>query len=389
MQIRPKSCIISGRSDASGIYQSSGIKTFCYRIPFNIYTDAHSIQFVFSNRRLFRTVGECNGPNPVSIRALLETADGQLWPLEFGGSAEALMQPGGDAASDPLPITVKRGQVIFLRARPAVEHEGQRWLLAGAPLPGTPEGGGGAPAEHLEGPVGKFIMANLVPFVPAMVLGVPTERRPRSAVILGDSTAYGSGDRAGADGSYGFLARIAHGAAIPHTRFAAPALALGHILGEGPKDVMQGTRHHRWLFDTAGIDIALISFGNNDVHRSTYTLERNQAIMLRYLDFLAGCGLKVIACTITPRSTGDWSNLMGQQACSSEINQRRRAFNNWLLRRPHPVLLDVWDAASLAGDTADPDRWTSRDGPWTLDGTHMNSNGHFQMANALLKCISN
>lgn len=115
MATRGDAALVTGRADASGTYLSSGIAAHSYRVPFSVHADAHSIRIVFANRRLVRTVGECDGADAVTVRAVLEDPRGGLWPVLFGGRDEGRMEPGGELAADALPVLLRRCAMVAAR----------------------------------------------------------------------------------------------------------------------------------------------------------------------------------------------------------------------------------------------------------------------------------
>ena len=378
--------LISNRADATNTYPSSGSATmFTFRVPFRAMVAASSLRLVYTNKQFVNTTGEGNPADTVTVKASIELSDGTLWPVFFGGVREKALAPGESVTSDAVPVALAKNDLFFVRSRPLVDTLGKKWGTAGAPLKGGYLGGAARSGQDLtdSGADTAFPTANTVPFGPAAILGIQEAPAPVTGIVVGSSTAYGSGDVNDNDGDYGFVSRTLAANGIPHFRLSAPGLAVSHILGATAADVPGKTAYHRALIELTRPTHAFISLGNNDVHKSTFTLADNKAALLRYFDFFAGQGLKLIASTVTPRTTGTWTTLVGQTKSAAVVNTKRHAFNDWLRTAPHSALVDVWDVAAIAQEPTDPDLWRVDGGAWTNDGTHMSAIGHSSVARAL------
>ncbi len=372
--------LVSNRCDVANTALSSGSAiSGTYRNGYRALVDASAIRLYFANRRLMVTTGEVAPPFPYTIKATFETPGGALLPVLFGGVREVSIAIGADLLSDPLPVSLEAGDTFFVRSRPLMPVLTDTWLITGGANLGTLEGGGGTSGDTVDNASSSFVGAGgfftAVPFGPSAIIGVNNSAPQYSAIIMGDSIGYGSGDVMTPSGDYGFLARICSALRVPHMKEASPSLAFAHFLGTTDADLVLKTVYTRSYLDRFRPSHVVICMGNNNVHAAD-TLEVCQAGFLRWAEWFASMGLKIVCTTISPRTTGTWTTLNGQTESAAGLNTKRRAFNSWLRRKPHSAITTVIDLAAAVEDPVSFNKWRVDGGAHTGDGTHPNLLGH-------------
>jgi lysophospholipase L1-like esterase len=372
----------ANRADvAQPTLSSGGSLQGTYRAPCVAAFDVTAVQITWTNRQFSSTSGEIANPDAYTLKASLELSDGTLYPIYFSGAREALVASGADITSDVIPVKLRAGDTFYIRSRPLAGTLGHKWPTAGGSLGGstTPAAGGYAGSDQVDTAGFAWAATGTVAFGPSAIKGIPSDVQAPSAIVLGDSTAYGSGDGVNVTGDYGFIARLLTGAGIPYLKMATPGMAWDDHAGTSIADMLTKTHYLRSYLSAHKPDFAVVSLGNNDLHAAT-DLAACKVLCLRYLDLLEALGLPVVYCTVTPRTTTSnaWATLAGQTVNAN--NGKRRAFNDWLRSRPHSTIIDIWDVASLAEAVYDRAKFSVEGGAWTNDGTHLNTNGHSQVS---------
>jgi hypothetical protein len=379
--------LVANRADgAQPSLSSGGSDDISYRNAYTCLAATTSVRLLYSNRQLLATDGETTPADAYTIKATFETPAGRLLPVLFSGVREVEIAAGAELLSDPIPVALAAGDKFFVRSRPLSAILGETWPIAGGANLGTLAGGGHVSGDQVDGASALFV-GTAVSAGPAQILGVTTGVPVASAVIMGDSIGYGSGDVTSEGGDYGFLARILTSLDVPHFKMASPSMAFAHWLGSTDADLMEKTIFSRAWFDRARPSHAVICMGNNNVHAAD-TLETCQAGFTRWCDFYAAMGMSVVCTTISPRTTGSWATRAGQTKSSAALNTKRHAFNEWLRTKPHTSVVGVWELAGAVCDQTDPDLWRVDGGAHTNDGTHPNSTGHARATAAILEAVS-
>lgn len=374
----PQLVQIANRAEAAQPQLSSGGSTqISYRKPFRCLASCSAVRLLYTNRQMVLTNGEVTPAHGYTLKATFETPEGDLLPVTFNGNGtrEPAVAAGAEILSDPIPVRLLAGQTFFIRSRPLSAVLGDFWPIGGPALLGTLVGGGHQAGDTVDSPSSGFTLAS-VPFGPAAVLGLVSGLPQSRAMIWGDSIAYGSGDVQSAEGDSGFLARAMTQIGVPHIKFASPGLAFQDWIGTVTTERTTKTSYARSLIERVRPTHAVMSMGNNDIHNAGTPLADCQSRFLRWCSWMEAMGMWVIATTITPRTTGSWNTLAGQTKSTVAVNDKRRAFNAWILGRPHPAIVDVYDIASVVQEPSDPDLWRVNGGAWTNDGTHPSPLGH-------------
>lgn len=375
---------VTNRCDATGTSLNSG-SIISYRSGFRVLATCTNIQIEFANRRFLLSTGETAPTAEIIEKAALELADGTIIPVYFNGVREPTLVVGQRVRSDVIPVTLTAGDLIFVRCRPQPVIASSPMPIVGGANLGTLTGGGNAAGDQVDGASALFT-GTAVAHTPTAIIGVPTQPLAFSGIIMGDSIAYGSGDVMMGDGDYGFLGRVLSGLGVPHFKNAAPGLAMPDFLGTTGADLSTRTTWTREYLTELRSSYAFICMGNNDVHNVGIDLAALQSRFTRWMDWFRGMGLQVVCTTISPRTTTSnaWATLAGQTKSTLAVNVKRRAFNDWLLTKPHPAIVEVWDLASYVSEPTDPDLWRVDGGANTNDGTHPNLLGHTRTATGIL-----
>jgi hypothetical protein len=83
------------------------------------------------------STGDVSPANAITVKAVLETVAAgasTFYPATFSGLPTVTLQPGQTVRTDPIPVGLTQGQVIFTRTLVTVASSGQVWpvrLMAG------------------------------------------------------------------------------------------------------------------------------------------------------------------------------------------------------------------------------------------------------------------
>lgn len=261
---------------------------------------------------------------------------GAIMAVRFGGLSSVVVAPGGFAVSDPVPLTVLAGQIMYIHTYVSVAAAGQVWPLDLYTWSSNWEGvTQGAPAADLSLTFG--IAQNTQPcYSPVAILGTPLSGHPACWALVGDSITYGSGDSVN---SLGYAARACNTASIGYMQLGEPGeqAANASSIGAYEKRAIMG----------AGCTHALENYGRNDWGNSA-TLAQVQASRLAIATYFSARGVKVYAATNIPgtTSTDGWRTTANQTVTGGEAV--RVALNNWI-RGGAPISAGVAVAVGTSG----------------------------------------
>lgn len=352
----------------------------------------------------------------ITFRAAVEYPAGTFYPAySVDGNRDIKVTPGGGVGRLYVPgfevpanqdwwIRLRQrgtvGGVLLYTVRPNVSSE---WAVG----PSTPAAadltvsntGAPSPGTGLPGYSGG----------PSLVSFEPYDQATPCVVILGDSIATGHGEDANAitymtSNPGGFLVRaLSSDGATGRTSPGVPFLTLG--CGGELASGWIGTKGKSRLQLLDDIDgrTAWVSF-TNDIF--TNVLATTQADTLSLWTTLANRGMRVVAFTVTPRSSSsdNWATT-GNQTTNTANPTQRVPYNQWLragapihptTKAPvavgtagalvagnagHPVaqVVDVSPAVETAQDSGIWKATGSAQG-FTIDGTHPSVAGHQAMA---------
>lgn len=326
---------------------SSGVLggTSCVRM--NITSTSFGLVLLFGN--FYNNSGdETNGPGPITIEEVTfepeqATRTYEKIPVWFGGSRSIVVQPGAVVASDPIPVSVRKGQRPWVFTHMTVASG--NFPLGFMPLVNDAEGhnyanpAGANRAASGTGSVGNFVQSSRM-YGPFALLGQVAT--PVNVLgIHGDSISAGTGD-GGDYTDWGWIHRALG------TDYARQRISLYGTLAKRWTD--NGglfSLRRKTIADRCGITHYLLPLGTNDVNQGR-TVAQVQASLVALWFERAATGKPIMVATLPPitTSTDAWTTTAGQTATANEAN--RVAVNNWV-RDGAPILAG---AAAPTGSSA-------------------------------------
>jgi hypothetical protein len=297
------------------------------RISHAVAVDATDLRFVFQNYQAGTTnVGEASGANNISVRGGLELADGTVLPIYFRGSRDAVLEPDSFVVSDPIPVDVTAGDVIWSRTRwtvtagqtvPVTRRANAAWVQAEGSELGT-----GTADKTLTGTI-SATTSTASSYSPTAVLG-RVKVLATNVIVIGDSIPSGTGDAISRDADGGYVQQAFDALKIPYlrvTRSGESAQAFAALSTSRRRRILVGGATH-----------ALCTYGTNDIFSNTRTLAQVQADLLAIWTMCFRRGIKVIQTTITPRTntTDGWVTTVNQTTTSAGQETVRRNLNAWI-----------------------------------------------------------
>lgn len=290
---------------------------------------------------------DAEGPGSVTIGAAIEI-NGTIYRVTFGGKAQTTLDPAGYVVSDPLPLDVAAGDVIYSRTFVA---SGSYYTVKYTGPFGQTGGGGWTVTTDLTAPGSAAIAdsAGNALFAPAVIVGKPTGAASKSCLVIGDSIAASYGD-------YNLIqtGRLLGNPAVSGGGFVNRALYRDGIgllkvatSGDTAGGFVANVGHHKRLAFTEAAGTMLCEYGRNDISGGA-SLATLQGYLLTAWGFGSKRGLRVFQTTITPRttSTDGWLTPAGQTATGNE--SVRVALNAWL-RAGAPIVNGSAVAVGTAG----------------------------------------
>lgn len=300
----------------------------------NVGITGTDIQLVFG---LFQSgistpIVDTDPATTVTFSAAVRDAVGNVYQCTFGGLRLITIGGGGTAITDPLPIEVTAGDVIYSRV---YQSAGTSYVNRVAI--GTLTGGGGFTATTDLTASGSAAVgaASHNGWGPMAIIGTPTGAvTPKSILVPGDSIALAAAD--------GFLALMA-GYYTPNPDvyagggwiMRALSSQAGVINGGVASDQMTyfdaQLGHFRRASFAKYAKFALIEDGVNDIHTAGRTAVQLQTDILTCANRHLTHGIvKNIIPTITPvtSSTDGWATLANQTLAGA--NSVRVAHNTWV-----------------------------------------------------------
>lgn len=266
----------------------------------------------------------------VAFTASIEDPSGNIYRVTARGDSALSMGPSGWVQTDPVPITLNRSDVFYVRT---FVPTGQSWYPTGVAQDagGSTGSGGWVATTDLTGGGAVADSSFSYLFMPGVITGTHLDGEKPVLGIIGNSISQGASD-AGfpqattgvnvnnpALGSGGYISRACRAAGIPVINAATAGDTLVNF---GVNTNSIGRR--RFLSDATTI------WGHdprNDISAST-VLSTHQANFIAEWNRHYRKGQKVLIGTCTPRTTSTDLWLVNQTASGNEST--RVAWNNWV-----------------------------------------------------------
>jgi lysophospholipase L1-like esterase len=282
-------------------------------------------------------------------------------PVTFGGRAATVIPPGGEAASDPVPVAAS-GPLTVTVALPALpplisEHPvalQTSWL---APRGVAPE---------LGAPMTSWLLLSGV--------DVLAPRPVHAVVAVGDSITDGVGTVPDANARWtdALATRLAAAGGGAAMAVLNAGISRNELLADGAGGPPPQDRFASDVTSTLGATDVVLNIGTNDIAagRDAAAIE---AGMVRFADAARAAGKRVFLTTITPSVAGAHGT---PQAIAT-----RDAVNAWVRAHGREHAAGVVDFAAAVADPAHPERLaTAADAG---DGLHLSAAGYRALAAAV------
>ena len=292
---------------------------------------------------------------------------GTLVPVTFAGGPAAVVVPGADLLSDPVPLAVRAGRALavglHLTEVPAVLA---RHAVA-------------LETSHLSGPGDAVLDPDAAAFgTPvdwwSVLTGVDVlAPRPVNAVVaVGDSITDGVGSAPGTGGRWtDALGRRLTAAGGPGAMAVLNAgIAANHLVDGGTGDPPLA-RFDRDVVRSGATDVVL-HIGTNDVAAGR-SAEEIVSGLVAYADRARSAGTRLVLTTITPSTAGAHG--------TPDAVAVREAVNAWVRTHSAAHAAGVADFAAAVADPADPARLAPAFD--SGDGLHLSAAGYRALADAL------
>lgn len=289
----------------------------------------------------------------VTFSAAFEDAAGNVYRCTFGGMASVTLPGGGFVLSDPLPIDVAVGDIVWVRvyisAGTGYSNRGTGLSSVGGYTATTDLTATGAAA------VGTTLALNGLDAM--CIIGTPTgSGKPKSVVIQGDSIAAGIGDGAFVGYDIGYLPQVAANLYYCGGGYVQRALSgnAGSIMvaqqGDSIGNFVAGVGHFRRSALTRFAKFAVIEYGRNDL-TALQTPATIQANLLAQAKANVSKGLYgSVVVTLTPytSSTDSFATTTNQTTVSSTGEGYRVSHNAWV-RAGCPIVNGAAVAVGTSG----------------------------------------
>lgn len=215
---------------------------------------------------------------------------------------------------------------------------------------------------------------------PTAIYGYAANPGP-GALCFGDSLIFGRGDdptgalalpTGDGQGNYGPYQRALSAVGICMARYVKTGVMANSEIGS--------TAGTQWLPVLKGGTTAIVQLGTNDLS-ANFTAAQTIGFLTEIYARISSQGLRVVPCTIPPRTTGTWSagGGVGQSIFLPSSNtgafqpggsSDRGLLNAWIRSTPtlFPFVPGIIDGADAVETFRDSGFWQG--GTWTGDGTH-------------------
>lgn len=266
-------------------------------------------------------------------------------PVRFGGRPDAVLPPGAQVSTDPVPAAVRRGETVVVSlhlAEVPATISSHPVAMRTAWLSG--------PGDRTAAPGADGFATTLQSWPVLAGVDVLADRPDAGLLVIGDSLVDGVGSTPGGDDRFPdrLAARLDAGGG-PRTTVLNAGLSRNRLLADDPP-AGGDSPLRRFDVDVAavgGVRDVLLLAGTNDVGAGAGGDEIADAVE-RFARRARAAGLRVLVATIPPSTSG------GRDAPAA-VEERERA--NDRIRSDGPRYADgVIDAAGVLADPADPTR---------------------------------
>jgi lysophospholipase L1-like esterase len=296
---------------------------------------------------------------------------GTVTPVAFAGRSDAVVAPGAELVSDPVPVVAEAGRPIavslVLASTPDVVAE-HPVALQTSYLSGSGDFSLDAGGAAFATPVGSWMVLTGV--------DVLAPRPVNALVAMGDSITDGVGsgldtDSRWSDALSDRLARRGGAAAMAVLNAGISRNELladrGQVGGESPL-----VRIGREVADVSGATDVVLHIGTNDIAAGRSGPEVVDGLV-RFTDLARAAGKRVFLTTITPSDAGPHG--------TADAAAARGEINRWVRERGPEHADGVFDFAAAVADPAHPGRL--RDRYDSGDGLHLSEAGYRALASAV------
>jgi hypothetical protein len=304
------------------------------RAPFTIAVACTDLRLMYGNwgnngASTSPNFYDVDGPGAITIKASVEIA-GTIYRATFNGSITATIDPGGMIGTDPLPVDITAGTIIYVRTY--ITHGGAGWRFTRGSYQSAGSGGW-VTTTDLTAP-GSAAIADSVNylFAPMAITGTPAPgTSAKSTLVVGDSIAAGLGDSASMAGWNVSNSGLSGGGYISRGLHGLAGFVNVAVSGDRAYVFAANTGHFRRLMLGSSFSNMICEYGRNDLSDGR-TLAQIQASQLAIWRMGVARGMRVFQTTITPRttSTDGWCTVQNQTADTTAIEAVRTGLNDWL-----------------------------------------------------------
>lgn len=347
-------CVASYTFDATNQESMSRTRHYCTE-------DVTRLQLVFPN---WQSIATATGSN-ATISASIEYPAGTFTRVTFSGSNDGTITDGDYLVSDPVSVSILRGQTFYVRSF----YRNASGMLYYSN--GMNTSVGEACAYGTTGTVTDQVMAGTIThagrgYVPIAIIG--NTRQP-SFLILGDSRAFGGGGYDGSNMGSGDISP-----SIDRANYAWSNVAVGGY--SASTLAASGTTSTRARLGVYFSHIISAHGGGDNLNgRTPAQVLADQRTIQSFYN-----GKPFFLTTVYPKttSTDSWATLENQTLDANNTN--RVDYNNLVRARPVGVsgyieLCDLYESSRDSG------KWGANTG-YTTDGLHATSTGWIAMLNS-------
>jgi len=320
-----------------------------YRSKHWITADCSNLRLLFGN-----SAQETGGFQDIVVKASLEDASGNFYPVFFNGSRTTTISPKGFVYSDPVGVSFAKGSQIWSRTNVSCAasgkwYKGHIFQLAGE----------GYVASDYVDTATSFSGGTGYAYAPMHICGDVLTKEPNIAIIGDSISTYdggqynnywairGLGSNFGQDYSNVFFGKSGED-------------SLTFIAPQGRKQrtrLMKGCTH-------AIVIYAMLHLNNNNSITNLQTIKDN---IIAFANTLLKMNIKTYFTTIMPDTqvtSGSWVD--GSSQIPAANNTNRIALNDWIRTIPSP-LAGYFETADAAETARNSGIWKTG---YSTDGLH-------------------